>query len=217
LGSIDRWSTLNVWPQLPKGLSRAQRGGIQALDEAFIASRTTTGAYRYTYDRYVQSFRERRDKELAEPDLYVGSAFVYSWMSTIKQPDSSLATVNAAVTVLNNAHTLQPTDLGVTGNDPATIDADSVSQLVILIEPVRHFLGSVIGTSKMLHFVNPEVFPTWYIVIHCCCRGPEQISANDGLKIYVEYTFCVHRLINHPDLRPESTHRCCKPWTKPTA
>ncbi len=94
----------------------------------------------------VQSFRERRGKELTEPDLYVSFAFAYSWMSTIKQPDPSLATVNAAVTALNNAHTLQPTDLGVTGNDPATIDADSVSQLVILIEPVRHFLGSVIGT-----------------------------------------------------------------------
>jgi hypothetical protein len=192
-------------------------GWNQALDEAFIASRMTAGAYRYTYDRYVQSFQERRDKELTEPDLYVGFAFAYSWMSTIKQPDPSLVTVNAAVTALNNAHTLQPTDLGVIGNDPATIDADSVSQLVILIEPVRHFLGSVIGTSKMLHFINPEVFPTWDTVIHRYCRRPEHISATDSLKIHVEYTFCVHRLINHPDLRPESTHRCCKPWTKPTA
>lgn len=106
-------------------------------DEVFIASRTTAGAYRYTYGRGRAVFSGAARQELTEPDLYVGFALAYSWMSTIKQPDPSLATVNAAVTGLNNAHTLQPTDLGVTGNDPATIDADSVSQLVIFIEPVR--------------------------------------------------------------------------------
>lgn len=180
-------------------IARARQGGIQALDETLIASRTTSGAYRYTYDRYVQYFRERRDKELTEQDLYVGFAFAYSWMSTIKQPDPTLGTVRDAVAALNNTHTLGPTDLGVTSYDSAAIDAESVNRLAVLIEPVRYFLGSVIGTSKLLHFVNPEVFPIWDAVIHRYCRGPEQISAAESLKVYAQYTFRVHRLINHPD------------------
>lgn len=175
-----------------------REGGIQGLDETLAASRTTFATYRYTYDRYVQYFRERRGQELTEQDLFVGFAFAYSWMATIKQLDPALVTISSGVAALNKVHILQPAELGAADG----VDGQTVERLVGMIEPVRYFLGSVVGTSKMLHFVNPEVFPIWDAVIHRYCRLPEHTGA-DSLKVYAEYTFRVHLLANHPEFATE--------------
>lgn len=179
-------------------ITRLREGGIAGLDETLTASRTTSGTYRYTYDRYVQYFRERQG-ELTEQDLFIGFAFAYSWMSSIKQLDPALVTVNSAVAALNKAHALRPDELSATSSEFTTIEGEKVERLATMIEPVRYFLGSVIGTSKMLHFVNPNVFPIWDAIIHRYCHLPEQTTAADSLKLYAQYTSMVHRLINHPD------------------
>jgi hypothetical protein len=180
-------------------IARVRDGGIAALDEALTASRTTAGTYRYTYDRYVEYFRQRQGSRLTEQDLFIGFAFAYSWMATIKQLDAARSTVTAAVAALSELHGARPSDLGVAGYDPANIDVQGVEHLANAMEPIRYFLGSVIGTSKMLHFANPEVFPIWDAVIHRYCRMLDQSSAADSLKLYAQYTYMIHHLINHPD------------------
>jgi hypothetical protein len=182
-----------------KLITRARERGITGLDETLTVSRTTSGTYRYTYDRYVQHFKEKRNNALTEQDLFIGFAFAYSWMATIKQLDPALTVVSSAVSALNKLHALRPADLGVTAYDPMAVDPEKVENLATMIEPIRHFLGSVVGTSKMLHFVNPEVFPIWDAVIHRYCRMPEQTGVADSLKVYAQYTFMIHRLVNHPD------------------
>lgn len=174
-----------------------REGGIQALDDTLAASRITFASYRYTYDPYVQYFRERRGHELTEQDLFVGFAFAYSWMATIKQLDPALATVRSAVLALNQVHSWEPAELGA-----ADEDAQAAERLVNSIDPVRHFLGSVVATSKLLHFVNPQVFPIWDAVIHRYCRVLEPTGA-DSLKTYAEYTFGVHQLTHHPNFELE--------------
>jgi hypothetical protein len=179
--------------------ARLSEVGLAGLDETLTASRTTSGTYRYTYDPYVRYFRDKPGNGLTEQDLFVGFAFAYSWMSSIKQLDPALATVASAVAALNKLHVLQAADLGVKGYDPAAIDPRHVEGLATMIEPIRYFLGSVIGTSKLLHFANPEVFPIWDAVIHRYCRLPEHPGAADSLKVYAHYTFMVHHLVSHPD------------------
>lgn len=181
-----------------KLIARIHGGGIRKLDEALAASRTTSGTYRYTYDRYVQYFQERREQNLTEQDLFVGFAFAYSWMSSIKQLDTTSETVNAAVMALNTLHTSVPADLGETGYKTA-IDPQAAERTVVLMEPVRYFLGSVIATSRLAHFVNPDVFPIWDAVIHRYCRPQDAPGGGDSLRTYVEYAQRVHQTVNHPD------------------
>ena len=82
------------------------------------------------------------------------------------------------------------------------ISPEQTAEIGAMIEPVRQFLSSVIGTSKLLHFVNPDVFPIWDSVIHRYCDSLKQKRASDSLNRYVEYTFNIHMLINHADFEP---------------
>jgi hypothetical protein len=179
-------------------VEQLREGGLERLDDTLTASRTTSGTYRYTYDRYLQYFREKRGQRLTEQDLYVGFAFAYSWMASIKQLDPALSTVNTAVAALNQLHGMQPAELDVQAHASADVPQEHIERLVAKAEPLRYFLGSVIGTSKLLHFVNPEVFPIWDAVIHRYSRLPKA-SAADSLKVYAQYTYAVHQLAGHPD------------------
>jgi hypothetical protein len=178
-------------------ISRLNEGGLSALDQALNTTRKTSATYRYTYDRYLQYFRDKPSGgNLTEQDLYVGFGIAYSWMATIKQLDPRIKTVEAAVKALNQVRVLQPTDLelGIVGCH--NISPDKIARVEMMIEPIRQFLGSVIGSSKLLHFVNPDVFPMWDSVIHRYFNQLEQKSASDSLHQYIEYTYNVHALIS---------------------
>ncbi len=178
-------------------INRLNEGGLTTLDQALNTTRKTSATYRYTYDRYLQYFREKPSGEnLTEQDLYVGFGIAYSWMATIKQLDPRIKTVEAAVKALNQVRDLQPADLelGIIGCH--NISPHKIARVEMMIEPIRQFLGSVIGSSKLLHFVNPDVFPMWDSVIHRYCDQVEQKSASDSLHRYAEYTYNVHALIN---------------------
>jgi hypothetical protein len=73
-------------------------------------------------------------------------------MATIKQLNPARSTVVAAVAALNKLRALQAADLDVTNYNFASIEPANTEQMAAMIEPLRYFLGSVIGTSKMLHF-----------------------------------------------------------------
>jgi hypothetical protein len=173
--------------------------GITGLDDTLTALRTTSMTYRYTYDRYVEYFKSKQSGALTELDLFVGFAFAYSWMSSIKQLDPSLGTVELAVAALNKLHALQASDLSLSDDTAGSADTAALDRLAGSVEPIRYFLGSVIGTSKMLHFVNPEVFPIWDAVVHRYCSLPEHAGAADSLRTYAQYTYMIHHLLNHPD------------------
>ena len=178
-------------------ISRLNEGGLTTLDQALNTTRKTSATYRYTYDRYLQYFREKPSGEnLTEQDLYVGFGIAYSWMATIKQLDPRIKTVEAAVKALNQVRALQPADLELDIIGCHNTSPDKIARVEMMIEPIRQFLGSVIGSSKLLHFVNPDVFPMWDSVIHRYCDQVEQKSASDSLHRYVEYTYNVHALIN---------------------
>lgn len=92
---------------------------------------------RESYREFLAFFRDRRP--ISEHDFIIGAHFVYGWMPTmlhLKRHDLS-----KAVTALNRALNSTPI---------------SDDDLTTLMEVVN---GSVIGTSKLLHCVNPEVYP----------------------------------------------------------
>lgn len=181
-------------------IKRLNEGGLRALDEALNATGKTAATYRYTYDRYIQYFQDKSlQEDLTEQDLYVGFAMAYSWMATIKQLDPRIDTIQTAVSALSRLRRLRPSDVEVEASTAARISPEQAAEIGTMIEPVRQFLSSVIGTSKLLHFVNPDVFPIWDSVIHKFCDSLKQTRASDSLNRYVEYTFNIHMLTNHAD------------------
>ena len=169
-----------------KLVARLNEGGVATLDEVLYSTRKTAATYRYTYDRYVQYFRDAGEI-LTDQDLFVGFAMAYTWMATIKQLDPRIQTTESAVATLNRLRSLKPEQLGEEPEQVADLDG--------VIQPVRDFVGSVIGTSKLLHFANPDVFPIWDAVVNRYCYPVEPKNA-DSLNRYVAYTYNIHALVN---------------------
>lgn len=167
-------------------IARLSEGGLTALDEALNTSKWTAATYRYSYDRYLQYFRDKpAGDSLSELDLFIGFAMAYSWMATMKHLDPRIDTLQATAQSLNR----------IRGMDALEQDADA---LETLLEPIRQFIGSVVGTSKLLHFVNPEVFPIWDSVVQRYFARVKWRAASDSLGRYLEFTQNVHELIRHP-------------------
>jgi len=182
---------------------RLETGGLTALDQVLNASTRTAATYRYTYDRFLRYFRDKPAGQMIdEQDLFVGFALAYSWMATIKQLDPAIDTVRSATAALNRLRSLRAADMAGSPPAPASAPPEWVLRLQPEIEPVRQFLGSVVGTSRLLHFVNPEAFPMWDAVIHRYYDKAVPGRTLDSLRRYIEYTADVHWLVSHPDFVP---------------
>ncbi|MEN8130686.1 MAG: hypothetical protein ABFS45_10940 [Pseudomonadota bacterium] len=180
-----------------KLIKQLREGGLGALDEVLNTTRKTAATYRYTYDRYLQYFRDKpASEDLTEQDLYVGFGFAYSWMATIKQLNPRTEIIDSAVDSLNKVRSMHPTDLAPSKIKAGEIPNDEILKVQRIIEPIRQFLSSVTGSSKLLHFVNPGVFPIWDATIHGYCDKFRLKSTSDSLHRYVKYTYNVHSLIN---------------------
>lgn len=81
---------------------------------------------------------------LSEQDFICGAHMVYGWMPTILEIHTNEALgVSDGVILLNKARTQGP------------LSHSEIEQLAQLIN------RSVVGASKLLHFVNPEAFAIW--------------------------------------------------------
>ena len=92
-----------------------------------------------SYPEFLRYFEEIRT--IDRHNLIIGINFTYGWMPTIFDFRSSKFT--EAIEILNRAKE---------GSIP------SINELNILKEL---FNNSLVGTSKLLHFINPKVFAIW--------------------------------------------------------
>ncbi|HFA47818.1 MAG TPA: hypothetical protein ENJ95_02225 [Bacteroidetes bacterium] len=98
------------------------------------------GFYLLTYPAFINFFK--KINTLSKEDVLVGYGFTYSWMPTIpKNIDKSL--LGSSASILNQAK--------VNGD----LSANQLEELK------KTFNNSIVGVSKLLHFINPENFPIW--------------------------------------------------------
>lgn len=179
-------------------IKRLREGGLEAIDRVLNTTRKTAATYRYSYDRYLQYFRDKsRNETLTEQDLYVGFGIAYSWMATIKQLDPRVKVVASAVDSLNRVRNMRPADLHLSDASDSVIPSDQIAKLETIIEPIRKFLSSVIGASKLLHFVNSDVFPIWDATIHRYWENNGNKYSSDSLNRYIHYFYNIHSLVNN--------------------
>ena len=95
--------------------------------------------YNKSYCHFIEYFSSK-DK-LTEQDLVIGANFTYGWMPTILNFKSNEFVL--AVAILNEA------------KKPDRISDEKLFILKRLIN------NSLVGTSKLLHFVNPNVYAIW--------------------------------------------------------
>lgn len=131
----------------------------------------TNTSYIKTYEVFVQYFQSLKGIEFEH--FVVGSHFVYGWMPTI----------------LNLKTTSSENILGY---------LNDAKQGVLLTEMELETLkasvnNSIVGVSKLLHFINPRVYAIWDSRI---CRYILGSTHRVNLtKVYLEYLDEMHRIV----------------------
>lgn len=101
---------------------------------------------------------------------------VYGWMPRVLRIDN--AHLTSALQAANAAKQATPEDFG---NIP--------------IQHIANCLNSVVGTSKILHFINPNIFPIWDSKIQKFRGLPSGNYHMSNTDNYLEYISDVHGIV----------------------
>lgn len=107
-------------------------------------------SYLKTYPTFIQYFKKLQ--EIDEDNMIIGISLVYSWMPTILKK-------------LDLTNTKQLTDILNEVKSGKLINAEELKLL-------KHsFNNSMVGTSKLLHFINPERYTIWDSKVYQSLHG----------------------------------------------
>lgn len=119
-----------------------------------------------------------------EGDVVRGAHMAYGWMQTILEmyPEPGENDLRMAAQVLNDAKA---------GNDLSTEKIDALASLVN---------NSVVGASKLLHFVAPQHFAIWDSRVYCYVheKRPYHYRVNNA-RTYLDYVRVLKELAQEPE------------------
>ena len=136
---------------------------------------TENDSYIETYSEFIKYF-EDIDK-IQRHHLIIASHFVYGWMPTIIQLNT--IELEKVLFLLNSAkagHLL------------------TESELQIIKFCVNN---SMVGTSKLLHFINPKIYAIWDSRIYRYLTGKNTSYGIDRPKAYLEYLDGIAKIAEH--------------------
>lgn len=116
---------------------------------------------------------------MTEQDLVVGANFTYGWMPTILNFKSD--EFSAAVSILNEA------------KRPERISDESIQTLKKLIN------NSLVGVSKLLHFINPEVYAIWDSRVCNFLTGKSYSDKVQKIELFWSYLDLCNRVSSEPE------------------
>ena len=134
----------------------------------------TNRSYQYSYPYLINYFKDA--DTLNKEHLVIGAHAVYGWMPTIlnlkkheNDTDSSEINLNDEIVLLNKA------------KKGESLDEKELDLLK------RRINNSMVGLSKLLHFVNPDNYAIWDSRIYIFISGNKTASGIDSPKNYLEY------------------------------
>jgi len=140
------------------------------------------GTYVQSYPHMIDYFK--KIKTLTVSDVVIGAHMIYGWMPTILRVDKKKTDPQEVVRILQAVKD-EKDDL-------------SVDDLITL---KQYMNNSIVGASKILHFVAPEQYPIWdskiFRFTHQNQKEPSQNRVNNALT-YMKYREKLHALMNHP-------------------
>ena len=98
-------------------------------------------SYMVSYPYFIAFFKKFNIKENREELLYQGANMVYGWMPTMLDTQKKKVEVSAVISSIEK--------LGV---ESKSKDLEIVSKFMN---------NSIVGASKLLHFIYPEKYPIW--------------------------------------------------------
>lgn len=154
---------------------------IQSLKEDVKKLDISSGnGYMYSYPHFLDHFADKNS--LIVNDLVVGAYLSYGWMPKILQFNTEI--VNQAVKKLNE---LKSAKFPFNGQ---------VQDLKPLHKIQNTTNGSVVGMSKLLHFLNPQCFPIFDSRVYEYLYEKKPYSYRfNTLEKYLEYVSIVNRII----------------------
>ena len=127
-------------------------------------------------DSYMLSYRDmlgyfKDIEQLTSKDIVVGAHMVYGWMPTIVHLNKEVCDTGKILCILQSVK-----------DDKADLSKDE------LITIKRYINNSVVGASKLLHFISPDRYPIWDSKIFQFTHGhiPHQYQVNNP-GTYLEY------------------------------
>jgi len=132
-----------------------------------------------SYPHFVNYFSSL--DEIEEKDVIIGINFTYSWMPTILKT----LKISGTVPILNAAR------------DGQSLLASQIEELM------ASFNNSLVGTSKLLHFINPDDYAIWDSRIFKYLTEQEAYGyrMNDS-GLYLEYLEMLNSLAKMDDYKP---------------
>jgi len=123
-----------------------------------------------SYPEFIKYFEKR--ERISKHDMIIGIHFSYGWMPTIF--DFRSFELDQATALLNKVYT------GI------MLSADELSSLK------RCFNNSLVGASKLLHFVNPKDYAIWDSRVYRYLTGEKPYQYRlDVFQNYLDYLeFC---------------------------
>lgn len=130
-------------------------------------------SYQFSYPSLISYFQEL--DFLEQKHLVIGAHAVYGWMPIIlnlKKHDNKSSEgeeLKDELELLNKA------------KKGESIDEKDLNLLK------RRINNSMVGLSKLLHFVNPRKYAIWDSKVYKCIRGNKTASGINNPKNYIEY------------------------------
>lgn len=113
------------------------KAALQLVADSYTAE---ADIYVEMYQYYINFFKEK--EVLTESDVVIGVGFTYSWMPTILK-NLNLSKLDKVTSILNNVkHRVE-----ISNDD------------FLLLKEFSN--NSLVGASKLLHFINPEDYAIW--------------------------------------------------------
>lgn len=146
-------------------------------DDAKQLSIKPNDSYLKSYPEFIRYFKDIDN--INQHHLTIGVHFTYGWMPTIFEFQSG--EFDVAIDILNRAKK---------GTIP------SIEELQILKKLLNN---SMVGTSKLLHFINPDKFAIWDSRVFRYLTGMEPYQNRIGnCQRYLEYLTLCQDLIAQP-------------------
>ncbi|ALJ03866.1 hypothetical protein APS56_01285 [Pseudalgibacter alginicilyticus] len=145
--------------------------------EKFIL--TENDSYIQTYTEFIKYFDKINAGDINEHNLVIASHFVYGWMPTIihlnlEQKDKVLFLLNA----VKSGHIL------------------TVNELEILKKSINN---SLVGVSKLLHFINPRDYAIWDSRIFRYLTEKKSSYGIDRPQLYLDYLNGIKNIAKNKD------------------
>lgn len=148
---------------------------IQKIDDEMRLN----NAYLFSYKHFVAYFNSLN--VIDEQAFFIGANFTYGWMPTIlkhkiNNKTDPMSYLQNTIGLLNDAK-----------NGRQLVKADFE-----YIKPVIN--NSIVGTSKLLHFINPSLYPIWDSKICSFFTGKKTPSYANNVDRYLAYKCICEKL-----------------------